>query len=270
MVRRVLKFAVIVVIALVLFAQFVRRTGMFFPEKYPLGNWDLAGAQDEWLTTADGVKLHGWLFRAADPNAPLLVFFHGNAGNITERGPIAAGLAQRGISTFVFDWRGYGRSEGSPSESRLFDDAEAAYAFAAKLAPHDRIALYGESLGGPYAAWIAKKHGARCIVLDSTFPSLRELGNALYFPFPLGWTAPFALRTRDWINDANVPALVMHSHRDDVIPFRLGQSLFDGLRVPKTMYASEASGHCAIEPDDGTRYYDAVVKFIQSTRPSRT
>jgi pimeloyl-ACP methyl ester carboxylesterase len=268
-VKRVLRLAVIVVIALVIFAQYVRRTGMFFPEKYPLGNWEIAGAHDEWLTTSDGVKLHGWLFRATDPQAPLLLFFHGNAGNITVRGPIAAELARRGVSTFVFDWRGYGRSDGSPSESRFFDDAEAAYAFATKLAPHERIALYGESLGGPYAAWIAKKHGARCIVLDSTFPSLRELGNALYFPFPLGWSAPFALRTRDWVNDANVPALVMHSHHDDVIPFRLGQSLFDGLHVQKTMYASDARGHCAIEADDGPKFYDAVVTFIQSARPSR-
>jgi alpha-beta hydrolase superfamily lysophospholipase len=258
----VLRLAIIVVIALVLFAQFVRRTSMFFPEKYPLGNWDLAGAQDQWFTTSDGVKLHGWLFRASDPQAPLLVYFHGNAGNVTERGPIAAELARRGVSTFVFDWRGYGRSDGSPSESGLFNDAEAAYAFAAKLAPRDRIALYGESLGGPYAAWIAKKHGARCIVLDSTFPSLRALGNAMYFPVPLGWTAPFALRTRDWVNDAHIPTLVMHSHNDDVMPFRLGQSLFDGLHVPKTMYASDARGHCAIEANDGARFYEAVVGFV--------
>src|SRR3954447_2583248 len=262
--RRVLRLLLIVAIALILVAQFLRRTGMFFPEKYPLGNWEVAGAQDEWLTTADGVKLHGWLFRATDPQAPLLVYFHGNAGSITERGPVAAELARRGITTFVFDWRGYGRSEGSPSESGLFKDAEAVYAFATKLVRHERIALYGESLGGPYAAWIAKTHGARCIVLDSTFPSLRELGNALYFPFPLGWTAPLALRTRTWVNDAKIPALVMHSRHDNVIPFRLGQSLFDGLHVRKTMYASDANGHCALAADDGAKFYEAVVHFVQS------
>src|SRR3954452_22628335 len=164
--RRVLIFFAVLFVAIIAFAQVVRRTSMFFPDRYPAGNWQLAGAEDEWFTTADGVKLHGWLFRAADPAAPLLVFFHGNAGNITMRGPIGAELARRGVSTFVFDWRGYGRSEGSPSESGLFKDAEAVYAFATKLVPHEGIALYGESLGGPYAAWIAKTHGARCIVLD--------------------------------------------------------------------------------------------------------
>lgn len=255
-------FLAVLSIALIAFAQFVRRTSMFFPDRYPAGNWQMDGAQDEWITTSDGVRLHGWLFRAADPQAPLLVFFHGNAGNITERGPIASELARRGVSTFLFDWRGYGRSDGSPSESRLFKDAEAAYTFATKLAPKERIALYGESLGGPYAAWIAKTHGARCIVLDSTFPSLRELGNAIYSPLPLGWSAPFALRTRDWVNDSGVRTLVMHSHHDDVIPFRLGQSLYDGLRVPKKLIASEAVGHCAIEE------YDAVAAFVKSTSPA--
>jgi len=256
-----LVFVAILVIAIAAFAQFVRRTSMFFPDRYPIGNWEHAGGQDEWLTTSDGVRLHGWLFRAADPQAPLLVFFHGNAGNITERGPIAAELARRGVSTFVFDWRGYGRSEGSPSESRLFKDAEAAYAFAAKLVSRERIALYGESLGGPYAAWIAKTHGAHCIVLDSTFPSLRELGNAIYSPLPLGWSAPFALRTRDWVNDSGVPAFVLHSKHDDVIPFRLGKSLFDGLGVPKKILISEVEGHCAIHE------YDAVAAFVKSIHP---
>jgi pimeloyl-ACP methyl ester carboxylesterase len=256
--RRVLTFVAVLLIALIAFAQFVRRTSMFFPDRYPAGNWQMDGAEDQWLTTSDGVRLHGWLFRAADPNAPLLVFFHGNAGNITVRGPRASELARRGVSTFVFDWRGYGRSDGSPSESRLFKDAEAAYAFATKLVPKERIALYGESLGGPYAAWIAKTHGARCLVLDSTFPSLRELGNAIYSPLPLGWSAPFALRTREWVNDSGVRTLVMHSRRDDVIPFRLGQSLYDGLRVPKKLIASEVEGHCTIEE------YDAVAAFVKS------
>jgi len=105
---------------------------------------------------------------------------------------------------------------------------------------------------------------ARCGV--STFPSLRDLGNAIYAPIPLGWTAPFALRTRTWANESKVPTLVMHSRNDNVIPFRLGQALFDGLTVPKTMYASEARGHCAIEADDGPRYYEAVVQFVKSAR----
>jgi fermentation-respiration switch protein FrsA (DUF1100 family) len=262
--KRVVIFVAVLLLAVVAFAQFIRRTSMFFPERYPLGNWNVAGATDEWITTSDGVRLHGWLFRAADPHAPLLVFFHGNGGSISNRGPIGAELARRGVSAFLFDWRGYGRSEGSPSESGLFKDAEAAYAFAASVVPRERIVLYGESLGGPYAAWTAKQHGARCVIIDSSFPSLRELGNAIYAPLPLGWTAPFALRTRAWLNDAHVPVLVLHSRKDDVIPFRLGKSLYDGLRVPKQFFTCDVQGHCAIEADEPAKYYAAVVQFIQS------
>jgi uncharacterized protein len=259
----VLTFVAVLLLAIIAFAQFVRRTSMFYPERYPLGDWSVSGAQDEWLTTSDGVRLHGWLFRAAERDAPLLVFFHGNAGNITMRAPMAAELARRGVSAFVFDWRGYGRSDGSPSESSLFRDAEAAYAFAAAQVPRERIVLYGESLGGPYAARMAKEHGARCVIIDSSFPSLRELGNYLYKPIPLGWTAPFALRTRTWLNEANVPVLVIHSRNDDTIPFSLGQALYDGLRVPKQMLVSDARGHCAIEADEPARFYETVVGFIR-------
>lgn len=194
-VKRMGVFLAVLALAIVVFAQFVRRTSMFFPDRYPRGDWKIAGAEDQWITTSDGVRLHDWIFRATDSQAPMLVFFHGNAGNITNRAPIAAELAKRGVTTLVFDWRGYGKSGGSPSESALYRDAEAAYSFAATIAPRERISLYGESLGGPYAAWIAKRHGAHAIVLDSTFPSLRVLANAVYSPLMLGWTAPFALRT---------------------------------------------------------------------------
>src|SRR5690349_6800570 len=95
-----------------LFARFVRRASMFFPERYPSGAWDTRSLQiqpeDHTFTTSDGLKLNGWLFRAADPNAPLMIYFHGNGGNITSRGHICATLASRGVSVLIFDWRGYG------------------------------------------------------------------------------------------------------------------------------------------------------------------
>ncbi len=263
--QRALIFIAILLVALVAFAQFLRRTSMFFPERYPLGNWDAQRGEDVWITTRDKVRLHGWLYRAADPHAPLLLFFHGNAGNITERAPIASGFAQHGISVLLFDWRGYGRSEGEPSESALFDDAEAVYQYAKS----SDVVLYGESLGGPYAASIAKKHGARALILDSTFPSLAALGNTLYWPLPIGATAPFALRTRAWANESHVPTLVLHSRNDDVIPFRLGKTLFDELQVPKQMLTSDVRGHCAISFDD-PRYFDTVARFVKSAHSPRT
>jgi fermentation-respiration switch protein FrsA (DUF1100 family) len=262
--------AVLVLVGLYAFAHYARRSSMFFPERFPLGDWH-GGGEDHFFTTPDGVKLHAWLFRAEDPSAPLMIWFHGNAGNITSRGQIAQTLAGRGVSVFVFDWRGYGKSEGRPTEHALYRDALAAYDYATQRlgARREAIALYGESLGGPYAAYVARHRGARCVIIENSFPSLRDLGNALYAPLPLGWTAPRAMTTTAWLNEANLPVLVMHGKQDQVIPYELGQRLFEGLRVPKEMFSCETAGHCEIASAESQRYYDTVTRFIKNGFPLR-
>jgi fermentation-respiration switch protein FrsA (DUF1100 family) len=127
-VRNALIIAGFALLILFLYAQLVRRTSMFFPAKFPVGNWDTSPLpvkpEDVEIISADGVRLHAWFFQAGQPT---LIWCHGNAGNITERAPMAAELAQRGISVLLFDWRGYGKSAGTPTESGLFRDALAAY-----------------------------------------------------------------------------------------------------------------------------------------------
>lgn len=256
--RAALITAAIVLVLLFLYAQMVRRSSMFFPSKFPEGTWTTT-ATDVRFKTSDGVQLHGWLFKSGEP---LLVFFHGNGGNITERAPIAAELARRGISVLLFDWRGYGKSEGSASESGLFLDALAAYDFAQTQSKD--VVLYGESLGGPYAAYVATKRKARCVIIENSFPSLAAIGNALYAPLPLGWFAPFALCTSRWLNQAGLPVLIMHGKRDQVIPFQLGMQLYEQLQVPKELLVSETAGHCEIADAEPQRYYDTVVRFVRS------
>lgn len=251
---------VLVAVALLyVYAQSVRRTSMFYPSRD--GDW--TAHADEWFTAGDGVRLHGWLFRAADPGAPLIVWCHGNADTIRTRAPMAAELARRGVSVFLFDWRGYGRSEGTPTEEALYADALAAHDHAAKSFGAPSIVMYGESLGGPYAAYVASRRKVRGVIIENSFPSLLHLGNALYAPLPIGWFAPRAMTTTKWLNAAGVPVLVMHGRRDAVIPFRLGQRLFDDLRVPKEMLVSDGAGHCEIPTADAERYYDAVVRFAR-------
>jgi alpha-beta hydrolase superfamily lysophospholipase len=272
MIRSAALLLLLMMVALFLFATWVRRTGMFFPERYPSGDWDTSALPvrpaDETFSADDGVSLHGWHFAAPQDDAPLLVWFHGNGGNITNRGDIAAELAQRGTSVFVFDWRGYGRSAGRPTERALYRDAVAAYEHAVKnlRVPPERIVLYGESLGGPYAAYVARRYPVRAVIIENSFPSLRLLGNALYAPLPLGWTAPNAMNTLQWLNEAGRPVLVMHGKRDQVIPFRLGKALHDGLTVPKQLLVSENAGHCEIPVVDPLRYYNAVGEFAQGAR----
>ena len=259
---RAVVFLLVLLVAIVAFAQFLRRTGMFFPDRYPAGRWEL----DRWMVTptehylraSDGVKLHAWWFRSGDPGAPVMVWCHGNAGNLTDRADMAVEFAKRGVSVFLFDYRGFGRSEGSASESSLYKDALAAYDFV-KQNSDAPIAMYGESVGGPYAAYVAKERKVRAVVIENSFPSLMDMGNSLY---KLGWTAPFAMRTTAWLNEAGAPVLVMHGTRDAVIPYALGKKLYDGLRVPKEMLTSHA-GHCEIPLFEAPRYYETVTRFVK-------
>jgi pimeloyl-ACP methyl ester carboxylesterase len=195
-----------------------------------------------------------------------MIWFHGNAGNLTDRAEMCAEFARRGVSVFVFDYRGFGRSGGRASEAKIFRDSLAAHDYVRRNTAGP-IVLYGESIGGPYAAWVAKeRRGVRAVILENTFPSLRDLGNALYAPLPLGWTAPFAMRTTRWLNEAGVPVLVMHGQRDEVIPYALGRKLFDGLTVPKEMFTSHA-GHCEIPLFEAGRYYQTVTDFVRTGGP---
>lgn len=261
---RALTLVALLLVAVYAFALFLRKTGMFFPDRFPTGRWDtkqwVVEPSEHWITTSDDVRLHGWLFRASDTNAPMLIWCHGNAGNLTNRAEMAAELARRGVSVFLFDWRGYGRSEGRASESALYRDTVAAFDYVKSLKPAS-IVLYGESLGGPYAAYAAKerKGQVHAVIIENSFPSLRALGNALY---KLGWMAPFAMSTTKWLNEAGVPVLVMHGTRDQVIPYALGKQLYDGLHVPKEMLTANV-GHSEIPALEAGRYYDAVIKFAK-------
>jgi fermentation-respiration switch protein FrsA (DUF1100 family) len=271
--KRLLILCTVIFVAVFTFTQVLRRTSMFFPSAYPAGDWNASALTpvpvNKAFVTDDGLKLHGWLFRASGPNRPLVIWCHGNGGNITDRADVAARLTRRGLSVLLFDWRGYGRSEGKPSENGLYHDAEAAYNFATKslgVSPGD-IVMYGESLGGPYAARVASQRKVRCVIIENSFPSLAAMGNAIYGPVPIGWFAPFAMTTLRWLNDAHVPVLVMHGRRDNVIPFRLGLQLYDGLRVPKEMLVSAKAGHDEIAEVEGERYDLTVTRFIEGAGP---
>lgn len=267
MLLRILIFLLVLTVAIFAFAHYLRRTGMFFPDRHPVGRWDvdrwMIEPSEHYFTAADGVKLHAWLFPADDAGAPVMIWFHGNAGNITDRAEMAVELAKRDVSVFLFDYRGFGRSEARASESKIFLDSVAAYDYVRSLGQQP-IVLYGESIGGPYAAYVAKERpDVRAVILENSFPSLRDLGNALYAPLPLGWTAPFALTTTRWLNEAGVPVLVMHGTRDAIIPYALGKKIYDGLRVPKELLTSHA-GHSEIPLFEADRYYEAVARFAKN------
>jgi len=251
-----------------LFANFVKRTSLFYPEPYPMGDWDvgqLAIRPDEtFFPSKDGTRLHAWSFRTSISSAPTLIWFHGNGNNISERGTHAARLAQKGVHVFLFDYRGYGRSEGVPTEAALYLDSLAAYDFVAKDLGRaaSSIALYGESLGGAYAAWVAKERPARCVLIENSFASLESIARVIYPAVPLHLFVRKSLRTVDWLNEAGRPVLVMHGKRDTTLPFSLGEEIFADLRVPKRLFVSETAGHCQIPSLESERYDREVLAFV--------
>lgn len=268
---RVLLAVVIVILfcflALGVMATLLKRNALFFPERYPSGLWNTSRfpspPTEHFINTSDGVRLHSWLFRSSRID-PLLIWYHGNGGNLTHRADIAAELARRGVSVLLFDYRGYGRSQGRPTERGLYEDGTAVYDFARDslgLKPED-IVVYGESLGGPYAAHVAASRGARCVIIENSFSSLTSVAKAVYPYLPFRFFISDSLRTTHWLNKANVPVLIMHGRRDRVIPYHLGKELYDSVQTSKVFFESQTAGHAEIPSVEGARYFETVVAFI--------
>ncbi|MEO8217436.1 MAG: alpha/beta hydrolase [Acidobacteriota bacterium] len=257
---------------LLLVVEVLKKHHLFAPEVYPLGLWstDHLSTQptDETIITSDGVQLHAWHFRSRIQGAPLIIWFHGNAGNLSTRAGVAAGLAARGAETLLFDYRGYGRSHGRPTERGLHLDSLAAYDYARdRLGGSGRIFLYGESLGGPYAARVATERKCCGVILENSFPSLASMARIVYPGLPLSLLVRRSLTALKWLNEAGVPVLVIHGKQDELIPFALGQEMFDNLRVPKRMFTSQTAKHSEVAIVEGERYFEAVISFVDENGP---
>ena len=209
---------------------------IFFPGKRIVDTPETVGLQykDVYLVTDDEIKIHGWYIPHPDAKATLL-FFHGNAGNISHRLDSISIFHDLGLSVFIIDYRGYGRSDGRPSEQGTYTDALAAWNYLVderRLRP-DEIIVFGRSLGGGVAAGLAAKVSPAAVILESTFTSIKELGKH-YFPYlPVSWIARVRYPVDEDISSFNCPVLVIHSEQDEVVPVRHGQRLFATAREPK-------------------------------------
>jgi fermentation-respiration switch protein FrsA (DUF1100 family) len=217
------------------------------PAKFPQGDWRPADTrfEDCWFRSADGLRLHGWLLVHPQPRCTVLVV-HGNAGNLTHRAPLAVWLRDRcAASVLLFDYRGYGRSEGVPTITGLMDDARGARRLLAERAGtrEQAIVLWGESLGGAIAVDLAARDGARGLVLVSTFASYREVG-ALHFPKLLvDALVADRLDSAATIGQYQGPLLQLHGTADRTIPLAHGQRLFAAANDPKTFVELPGSDH---------------------------
>lgn len=186
------------------------------------------------LITKDWVTITGWFVPALNPKGVIL-FCHGNGGNISHRLQSLQIFYQLGLSTFIFDYRGYGKSDGKPTELGTYHDAEVAWDYLVetrKINP-EKIIILGRSLGGAVAAYLAQKHPPKALILESTFPSIHEVANSLYPFIPARLLLRFHYPTLEYSQKVSCPILVVHSREDDLIPYSLGRQLFEGINVPK-------------------------------------
>jgi fermentation-respiration switch protein FrsA (DUF1100 family) len=228
---------------------------IFFPEQ---GLPDPPpGVSEREFTASDGVRLHAWWAGPPDARATL-VWSHGNGGNIAGRSAVLRGLAARGVSVLAYDYRGYGRSEGSPTEEGVYADALAAYDhLRARGIPESRIVAFGESLGSAVSVHLASKRPCAGLVLVSPFTRLRDVARVHYGP--LAMLAGDGFDAIGLIPKVRRPLLVAHGDQDEIVPFELGVKLFEAANEPKKFLRVEGAHHNDVFAS--SELMDAIVRF---------
>ncbi len=213
----------------------------------------------------DGLALSGWYVPAASERAVVL-FLHGNAGNISHRLPSLQIFNHLGLSTLIFDYRGYGKSEGRPDEAGTYRDAQAAWRYLVETRGLDprRIVFFGRSLGAAVASHLATSRSPRALIIESAFTSVPDLG-AKFYPFmPVQWLSRFNYSTRDHLARIDSPLLVIHSRHDEIVPFEHGRLLFEMARPPK-QFLELQGGHNDAFLVSGRLYVEGLNRFLSGT-----
>lgn len=220
--------------------------------------------EDVRFRTPDGVALHGWFVPTGKPSAGVLLFLHGNAGNISHRLGSIRIFHDLGLNVFIFDYRGYGLSEGTPSEEGLYLDGRAALGVLLDrgFTPED-IVIFGRSLGGAVAARISLETPPAALILESSFTSLPSLASMVFPLFPLRFLLRSGYHTDRILPGVRCPLLVVHSPDDDIIPFSHGMKLFELASEPKT-FLQTRGGHNEGFLISGPLYTDGLASFISS------
>lgn len=253
---------------LIVVLMMIFETGMVYPApKYPIGDWQPTQFEfeDALFQADDGVELHGWYFAQEEAEYHIL-YFHGNGENVAYNGPLGEFLRQHlGASLLMFDYRGYGKSDGKPNERGLLADSRAARKWLAdrENIPPEEVILMGRSLGGGPATQLAVDDGARALLLQSTFTSLPDLA-AIHYPWlPVRLVMRNRFDTLSIIEQYEGPLFMSHSVDDEVIPYQFGKKLFDEATAaePSQFFEIHHIGHNEPQPD---AYYSALKQFLDN------
>jgi len=249
---------------------------IFHPERAARGGvWRVPrGTEEVWFRTADGVRLYGWFFRPArEPSGTTVIYFHGNGGNLSYCDWVGESLSARGFDVLLFDYRGYGRSEGETAGERgLYADADAAYDFVTRergVAPR-RVVLYGQSLGTAAAADLASRRECGALVLESGLSSAADMAGVVipWLPRFVRGLTKNKLDTVGKLPRVGCPVLVAHGDRDEIIPVEQGRRLFDAAPEPKRLQIVPGAGHNDLTAVGGEKYLDALADFVNDATGS--
>lgn len=244
---------------------FIERSFVFFPAKpvpFTPREWGMP-FEDVYFRTPDNLTLNAWLIRAS-ADSPMVMWFHGNAGNIADRLDNARLLFDRGLSLFMVDYRGYGKSEGRPSEKGIYLDGHAAYEHIvsqAGVAP-DGLIVFGRSLGSCVAVRVASKNPCAGVILESAFTNMADMARAT-LPLPgLGiFKDKFDCLGR--ISSVSTPILFFHGDKDEIVPYKFGRELFEAARGDKDFYTIKGAHHNDTYIVGRKEYFDRFEQFCR-------
>jgi uncharacterized protein len=246
---------------------------IFHPERAALdGVWRVPqGAEEVWFRNAEGMRLYGWFFHSkTGPATATVVYAHGNGGNLSYCDWVGESLAARGFDVLLFDYRGFGRSEGEAvGEGGLYADAEAAYDFIIKErgVPSGRVVLYGQSLGTAAMADVAARRECGALVLESGLSSAGDMAGTMmpWLPRFVRGLTKNKLDSVSKLPRVRCPVLVVHGDRDALIPVSQGRSLFDAAPEPKRLIIIQGAGHNDLSNVGGEKYIDTLAEFIRTS-----
>lgn len=226
--------------------------------------------EDVQLVTRDAVKLHGW-YIPSQSAVHTVLFCHGNAGNISHRLESIRIFNALGLNVFIFDYRGFGQSEGSIGEQGSYLDTQAAwdYLTGQKNTRADQIILFGRSLGGALAAQLASHKAAAAVIIESGFISIPVLGQQLYPFLPVKYLSRINYPTIEYLSKNTIPKLIIHSRDDELIPFAHGMSIYEHVPGPKTFLELKGSHNDGFLVS-GPVYLNGLRKFIASLPDVKT
>ena len=239
---------------------------VFHPDPWRNKDWRAASGlplEDVWFQAADGTKLFGWHVEA-QPDSPVILWCHGNAGNIINRLENLRLLWRQELSVFVFDYRGYGRSQRvGPSEEGLYLDAIGAYDYLTRvrMSRPERIIIFGRSLGAAVAGDLATRKPAAGLILESSFPSVEAVAKYYYGGLPVHWLLNSEFRLIDRLPQLSLPKLILHGDQDDIIPPEMGRSVFEAAKPPKSFHLISGADHNNTFQVGGASYFQLFTEF---------